>query len=98
MPYQSTDLWDEKVTRKKYIISAGISKTERPLYLSEYTDCDEWRITIIPRSMSKRAALKLIKRVEAELPEIRRKFPRKYPADMKFELVEFNDPYEGDTE
>lgn len=84
--------------RKKYIISAGCNKQERPVYLSEYKDCDEWRISIIPIPMSKRAALKLIKKVESELPEIRIKHPRKYPKDMKFELVEFNDPYEGDLD
>lgn len=92
--YQAVDLWDESTTRKKYLISAGLNKYERPIYLSGYKDCDDWRISIIPIPMCKTPALKLIKRVEKELPAIKQKFPRKYPADMKFELIEFNDPFE----
>ena len=86
----------EKETRKKYLILAGKDKLEQQLYLTGYKDCDEWTISIVPRPMSKTKALKLIKRVEKELVGIRKKFPRKYPQDMSFELQEYNDAYEND--
>ena len=96
MSYTKEDLWDEKEVRKKYLILAGKDKLEQQLYLAGYKVCDDWTISIVPRPMSKTKALKLIKRVEKELVDIRKKFPRKYPKDMTFELVEYIDPYEND--
>ena len=98
MPYETADLWNTPVKRKKYLITAGLNKYERLLYLSEYKDCEEWKISIVPIPMSKATAIKLIKKVESQLPEIRIKYPRKYSLDMKFDIIEFNDPYEGDLD
>lgn len=98
LSYKSADLWEEKPNLKKFLISAGLNKQERPLYLSEYKDSDECRISTIPIPMSEKTAIRLIRRAEKQLEHIREKYPRKYPPDMTFKLVEFNDPYEGDLD
>lgn len=93
------DLWggnDDTQSRKKYLILAGQNKAERQLYLTTYKDCDDWVIGVVPKPISKRKAEKLINRVEKELIELRKKFPRRYPENLKFELQEYNDPFADD--
>ena len=93
MSYNVTPLWNEKETRKKYVIKAGTNKYHRQMYLNQYTDVDEWVISAVPLPLSKRKALNLIKRVKVEIIPLREKFPKKYPEDMEFELEEYTEKY-----
>lgn len=83
-------------SRKKYLILAGINKYERQLYLTGYKDCEDWVISIVPKPTSKSKANTLIKKAEKELVDLRKRFPRRYPEDIKFEIKEYIDPFEND--
>ena len=78
--------------RQKYLIIAGVTKTGRQMYLSGYVDDENaWDISVVPIPMSKTKCNKIIKLAQQGIVEILKKFPRKYPQDIEFEIVEYID-------
>lgn len=96
----ATDAFKNEVTSliegKKYLITAGTNKSGRQLYVSTYTDCDAWSISIVPTPMSKERALKTIERVKKELREKNnssKSLTRKNAPEIEFGLEEYIDKY-----
>lgn len=86
---EKTSLWDETVQEnndKKFIIKAYINKrTNRQMYLSGWDDCYDFNISAVPYATTKERCEKIIKRATTKLTEEKLK---RYPKDMKFEIVE----------
>ena len=83
------DLFSEVEVRKKYIVTAGKNKYDRPLYVNSYNDCDTLDISAVPCIMSRTRASRVLKQIQKQFPEIITKYPRKYDKDTVFEMVEY---------
>jgi hypothetical protein len=78
--------------KQKYLVKAGINRYGRQLYLNGYVDDENaWDISVVPIPMSKTRCNKTIKLAQQGIIEISKKFPKKYPQDIEFELVEYVD-------
>lgn len=68
------DLWStpiepvNEVSSGYFVVLAGINKrTDRQLYLSTYTDCDEWSISVVPSVMSYDRAQHMITKAKQDI-------------------------------
>lgn len=77
--------------RQQYLITAGINKYGRQMYLNGYVDDETaWDISAVPVPMSKSKCNQIIKQAEKDIIKISEKFPRKYMGLTSFEII----PYE----
>lgn len=96
IPESVADVIDDDTSEGEYIVTAYVNKsTGRQMYLTSLDGTLRWAISSVPYVMSKDKSEKLIKKAvkEIELYRADSMWCRKYPNDIKFEIVEYIDPY-----
>lgn len=81
---------------RKYVVHAYINRsTGKQMYLTSFDDTNKWSISVVPYTFTKGRAEKIIKRANREIEIYRQdsKLNRRYPKELKFEIIEYRDPY-----
>lgn len=79
--------------RQRYVVSAGVNKIGRPLYLSNYKDApEEWAISVVPTPSTKTECWELMALAKRQLKEQAAKAViKKSMKNIEFNIIEWND-------